>query len=309
MITFKNTLWLFMLAVCSVLVSCGDDSKDPSPVKKSNAKAITSFKFSGLDPEVTGTISEAEKKISLTVPHGTDVTKLTPTIVVSGKAAVTPGSGTPANFTTPVTYTVEAEDGSEQDYTVTVTISAINSPVPTITNIDKTTVAPGETLVITGNNFAESGNEVRFEAEGFSFGAEIVSESSTSIEIVVPETISDGEHTLLVIVNEVEVEYSQMVIIGEPSLEPNVSSINKITFNRGETIVITGEHLNSQDVSTYLYFWPSNGLAFQRVVSVSEDGTEISYTIPEDFTPGEYELEVYVNFEPVNYIVDIVINE
>jgi hypothetical protein len=46
---------------------------------------------------------------------------MTPTISVSPGAAVSPASGTVCNFTNPVTYTVTAENGDTETYTITVT--------------------------------------------------------------------------------------------------------------------------------------------------------------------------------------------
>ncbi len=85
-------------------------------------KEITGFAFDGLMPAVTGAVYESAKTIALTVPYGTDVTALVPTITHTG-ASVSPASGMAQDFTTPVTYTVTAEDGSMQQYVVTVTVN------------------------------------------------------------------------------------------------------------------------------------------------------------------------------------------
>ncbi|MFC4598798.1 S-layer homology domain-containing protein, partial [Cohnella hongkongensis] len=92
------------------------------------AKAITAFSFAS--PAVTGTVNEANHTIAISVPYGTDVTSLTPTITHTG-ASISPTSGTAQNFTNPVTYTVTAADGSTQNYTVTVNVAA--SPAKAIT--------------------------------------------------------------------------------------------------------------------------------------------------------------------------------
>lgn len=85
----------------------------------SNKCEITSFKIS----DATGTITGSA--IAVTVPKDTDVTSLTPTIVVSEGATVSPASGTAKDFTNPVTYTVTAEnETTTKDFTVTVTVSA-----------------------------------------------------------------------------------------------------------------------------------------------------------------------------------------
>jgi hypothetical protein len=75
---------------------------------------ITAFSFTS--PAATGTISGTA--IAVTVPYGTDVTGLIPTVTHTG-ASYTPTGA--QNFTSPVTYTVTAADGSTQAYTVTVT--------------------------------------------------------------------------------------------------------------------------------------------------------------------------------------------
>jgi hypothetical protein len=93
----------------------------------SDEKAITSFKFSGLTPEVSGTINEVEKTIDLTVPHGTDVTALVPTVVHTG-VSVSPDSGAAQNFTNPVVFTITAEDNSTVQYTVDVSVEN-NAPI------------------------------------------------------------------------------------------------------------------------------------------------------------------------------------
>jgi hypothetical protein len=90
----------------------------------SSAKAITAFVFNGLTPAVTGTINETDKTIAATVPAGTSRTALVPTITVSANATVSPLSGVATDFTSPVTYTVTAHDGTTQAYTVTVSVAS-----------------------------------------------------------------------------------------------------------------------------------------------------------------------------------------
>ena len=94
-------------------------------------KAITAFNFAS--PSVIGVVTEGSHTIALTVPFGTDVTTLVPTITQTG-ASVSPASGVSQNFTSPVTYTVTAEDSTTQAYTVTVTV-AVNTAT-TITSFN-----------------------------------------------------------------------------------------------------------------------------------------------------------------------------
>ncbi len=99
---------------------------------KKNSKEITGFSFtaaanSELSADVSGTIDEANLTIAVSVPSGTVVTALVATFTTTGNSVsvddTVQTSGSTANsFLTPATYAVSAEDGSTQDYVVTVTI-------------------------------------------------------------------------------------------------------------------------------------------------------------------------------------------
>jgi sulfatase modifying factor 1 len=92
-----------------------------------SAKEITSFSFlaannTALLTDVTGTINGTD--ITLDVPIGTNVTGLVATFSTTGVSVTVGGtvqtSGSTANsFVSTVVYTVTAQDGSNQDYKVT----------------------------------------------------------------------------------------------------------------------------------------------------------------------------------------------
>ncbi|MDD3244519.1 MAG: hypothetical protein PHU47_00005, partial [Candidatus ainarchaeum sp.] len=77
---------------------------------------ITSFIIN----EVNGVINNPQNAIKVTLPEGTDVTNLIPTITISEGATVNPESGVAQNFTDPVNYTVTPETGDQKVYTVVV---------------------------------------------------------------------------------------------------------------------------------------------------------------------------------------------
>jgi hypothetical protein len=100
----------------------------------SSATEITSYRFEAtinpvLSSDVEGTINSYNHTVSLTVPYDTPLTSLVATFTLSSGAAAKIGtapqvSGTTANdFTHSLTYTVTAEDGSTQDWVVSVTIA------------------------------------------------------------------------------------------------------------------------------------------------------------------------------------------
>ncbi|SHK60066.1 Por secretion system C-terminal sorting domain-containing protein [Reichenbachiella agariperforans] len=87
---------------------------------------ILSFTLS----EQTGaaTIDNGEgSTVSIEVVAGTDISALTPTVTVSDGATVSPESGIEQDFTSPVVYTVTAEDATSNAITVSVT-EALASP-------------------------------------------------------------------------------------------------------------------------------------------------------------------------------------
>ena len=87
----------------------------------SSAKEILSFSIG----DRVGVITDTD--ITVTMPFGSSVTDLSPTIVISDKASIDPASGDAQNFRSPLVYTVTAEDGSTKEYTVTVAVAASDS--------------------------------------------------------------------------------------------------------------------------------------------------------------------------------------
>ncbi len=111
----------------------------------SSRKEITSFDFAS--PSAAGVI--VGTNIAVTVPFGTSVTALVPTVVITG-VSVSPASGIAQDFSTPVDYTVSADDGSSQVYRVTVTVALASSKEITAFSF----AAPAVAGIITGLNIA-----------------------------------------------------------------------------------------------------------------------------------------------------------
>lgn len=115
--------------LCAVLTACGGGGSGSSGGKTGDlsslsAKAITSLSLNN----VSGTIDETNKTITVTVPFGTNVTALAATFTTTGNSVkienVPQTSVTTANnFSTPLIFTVTAADGTTANYTVTVTIA------------------------------------------------------------------------------------------------------------------------------------------------------------------------------------------
>ncbi len=112
--SMKNKLIFFIvfILVAVLTISCG--GSDDSEPALSSQKVITGFTISG----VSAIINESENIISVILPDDTPLQSLAPQIQISNNATVSPASGASVDFTNSVIYTVTAEDGSSQTYTV-----------------------------------------------------------------------------------------------------------------------------------------------------------------------------------------------
>lgn len=141
--TLQNLLYATAIVAVSLITGCSKDDvaeviqetpTTPTPTTPlSSSKAITAFSFTS--PAAAGTINEAAHTIDITVPAGTNVTTLIATFTSTGASAkvgtLAQVSGTtPNNFTTSVTYTVTAQDGSTQNYVVAVTVASPYVTIP-----------------------------------------------------------------------------------------------------------------------------------------------------------------------------------
>ncbi len=95
---------------------------------KSNEAKITSFTIAN----VKGTIDEIKREVTVVLPSFSDVTALSSTFQVSTGAVLLQGTVTQQNgittnnFTNPVTFTVQAEDGTKVNYNVIVSVTKSN---------------------------------------------------------------------------------------------------------------------------------------------------------------------------------------
>ena len=111
--TVKITNNRFTMPEGNVTISCQWETA------ATTSTGITGFSING----VAGTVNNTTNTITITMPRGTDVTKLTPVIATNGVKSLTPGSGVTMDFTNSVTYTATMEDGSTKTYIVTVYVN------------------------------------------------------------------------------------------------------------------------------------------------------------------------------------------
>ena len=111
--TVKITNNRFTMPEGNVTISCQWETA------ATTSTGITAFSING----VAAAVNNTTNTITITMPRGTDVTKLAPVIATNGVKSLTPGSGETVDFTNSVTYTATMEDGSTKTYIVTVYVN------------------------------------------------------------------------------------------------------------------------------------------------------------------------------------------
>ena len=165
-------------------------------------KDILSFKISGQ----IGTTATSGTTIKVTMPYGTDLKSLKPSITLSEDAVCTPSVSIAQNFTKPVEYTVTSTDTSTKKYTVTVLVAAQDTKAVNITGgtSSKSSAATGETITITANK-APAGRvfdkwvspdvtltNISAEQTTFKMPAKAVNITATFKDITYPVNVTGG---------------------------------------------------------------------------------------------------------------------
>ena len=120
------------VVVITLVVNDGHIDSDPDNVSITIKNLnILSTEAQILNAELTVAdsteVDQALLQVNLYLPYGTNPSALAPTFQISPKATILPASGSIRNFTSPVNYTVTAEDG------VTKKVYSVRAFIPTIT--------------------------------------------------------------------------------------------------------------------------------------------------------------------------------
>jgi len=136
----------------------------------------------------TATIDNVAHTVAIEVTNGTDVTTSTPTITLYTDATIDPLSGVEDDFTSPVVYTVTAQDAvTTQEWTTTVTVAAgITLPVVTTSLTSNTSIS----AIVAGNVTSAGGGTV--SARGVCWGT---SSNPAITDNIVPSASGTGSYS------------------------------------------------------------------------------------------------------------------
>lgn len=112
----SRTYTVSVLNKAGQLISGSGGGGGSDPVTPATGAKITAFSVLGVD----GVINQSAGTITVTLPAGTNVTAVAPSVTVTAGAVVSPVPGEVVNLTIPVVYTVTLGEETSR-YTVTVT--------------------------------------------------------------------------------------------------------------------------------------------------------------------------------------------
>ena len=296
-----NYILFTLLAVVVFATSCGSDDDDT----QSSAKAILEFKVG----DVNGVINEEAKTITLQFADDPVLTNLVPTIKISNKAIITPASGISVDLTKPVVYTVKAEDGSTQSYTVlakTGIIIPLYSPEIREINNNAQYTQGLNNIVITGTNLTDETQKgiVHFKLAGASQPYMTVDASSLNnrttifIQRSMLDDIKLGKQVLYVIAGDLKSNEVALEVLANTNPVPTITSISPESPASGELVTIIGTNYYGTFVDTFVRVLTLNAdgkyMLFKEV-NVNKGGNNgifstTSFDMPE--VKGKFKLQV-----------------
>ena len=290
-------------------------------IEASTATDIQTFSFDALTPKVIATIDAVNNTISATVPNGTNVAALVPTISHLG-ASISPASDATQDFTQPVKYTVTAADGTtKKEYTVTVAIAKAYK----VTKIEESSIKNGESINILGS-FEAAGNKVELKnVEGtVELELEVTSQSESKIVGKLNADIADGEYLVYVTTGGSKLCADPYRVVVENSTNPEIISLDKAKYTIGlDAIRITGinladkmanaeVHLRKEGSTSSYITVKSKSSNNQTSVVLSNPyldkiqlGKHVLYVIVDGVKSNEVEFEVVANTNPIPTITSI----
>ncbi|MBU2946703.1 DUF5018 domain-containing protein [Zobellia uliginosa] len=300
---------LFRLSMCLLLIfaSCSKDSDETVETQsKSNKNEVLEFNISIQDTKTELVINSNE--IRQAFPSTVDLTSLTPEIVISEKATISPKSGVTQDFSKEVTYTVTAENGTTNMYKVNLTNEEVETE-------NKNVVFSFMNLPEGRSNFNHI-KQPEAEADSIQYripylsnipalklqvnlpeGAKSVPESDETLDFTNPVTYTvtfDSGDTKKYIIS-VDNRLDQVKL---PPFSINMFADKApgetITFNAYPTNPI----LDSVKVNLInSHTRESTPLIVEKIENISYNSDAVTARLPESYLNGRYEIEIFIEHD------------
>ncbi|MFO0740411.1 MAG: FN3 associated domain-containing protein [Labilithrix sp.] len=244
---------------------------------KSTAKEISKLTISNVEGSIVGDL------ITVQLPPNADLGSLVPNITFTG-TAISPPSGTPQSFKTPVKYLVTAEDGSTRQYTVVVQITGTGA------KSIKAFELPAGSTVIDGTNITitvPNGTDVTLLAPNITFEGKTISPAPGAPQNFTnpfPYKVTAYDDTTVIYIVKVIVAAASDKDITELSIEGTKGTIagtNISVVVPGGTnlaalkpkVVITGKSVSPASGQTQSFVSPA------KYTVTAADGSTKVYTV------------------------------
>lgn len=277
-------------------VTAEDNSKQDYQVTvtilKNSAAKITKFELKNFEVEIPVTLSEENKTITATVPFGTDLKTLVPSITFEG-ASISPESGKPTNFTEPVTYIVTAENGDTKEYKTTITADKGSAEA----KLNSFFLVHSVNKKEYEGKINENLNTVEFDVD---FGTDM-SQLLTKIDFTPSATINpksgvtielngDNEASYTITAQDGTTKYDFKVKVSQNPFQPLINTVDRTTLIGGKKLQIYGK-FSPNDNEVRLK--DANGTSYlPGIVILSQSEGFIQIQIPAAAKPGDYKLFV-----------------
>ncbi len=253
-------------------------------VAESDTNSITSFELEGV------TVTNPENEFTITLPAGTDVTALTPTINHNGES-INPDNSA-QDFSNPVTYTVTAENDDTQEYIVTVELEEENQAPTAVATSDVTSGTSTLEVQFTGDASSDPDGDAITYAWDFGDG-------STSTEINPTHSYTtEGTYNASLIVTDNQtpalssIEATIEIIVTEENQAPIASIIANPLSGTAPLDVLFVGNANDPDGDTLSYAWDFGdniGTSTEQIPSYTFNNAgiyEVTLTVTDDGNPN-----------------------
>ena len=241
------------------------NSSNESEISGTDSKSITSFSLNGTIGSIVGT------NISITLSYGTDVNSLVASYITNGNSVTVNGvtqidGQTADNFSHPVIYTVQAQDGSTQNYTVSVKVASSSDKAMTAFSLNGTNgVISGSNIIVTlpyGTNvnsliadFTTTGQNVSVNGTVQSNGITPNNFSHPVIYTVQAQDSSTQNYTVTVIV-------AQWASVGNPGFSIGSTTYTSLAVDHGTPYLAYSDDANGNKATVMRFngaFWEAVG--------------------------------------------------
>lgn len=259
---------------------------------------------SGPAPVINKIDPTAGKTCSTVTITGKNFSKNAMVNIGSKTATITSASSTELQVTVPsglakgtykVTVTVNGQTTTAaKKFKVTGNGCHQSSTAPTIGKLTPDHGPVGTTVTITGNHFSKDA-KVMFDSKK----ANVTYVSDKKLKVTVPRGSQDGNYDVTVMVNN---QTSNKETFTVTSTAPKPPAISKITPNSGHAglkgVKIEGSNFSSTASKNTVRF----GSTQATVTGASNDGTQLTVTVPKGLSQGQYDVTVKANGSKSNAV-------